>query len=195
MLHKKKKARLCPTKEHIKYNQTLHQLTVFPISNIKQITKIKCRVLSFRFKTIIFNKKKTLPFFLALELLTSQKCIASLATKNIQSWKIRKGMLIGCKVTLRNQNLYNFRNTLYFTCSRIENFKPSTNFIEKLYYKSYQHQPAFIFTLKELNFFEMIDLCLGLQPTIKQLILHYRFSSFFKEDCYFILRYSKRLII
>lgn len=85
MIYKKKKARLCPTKEHIKYNQTLHQLTVFPISNIKQITKIKCRVLSFRFKTIIFNKKKTLPFFLALELLTSQKCIASLATKNIQS--------------------------------------------------------------------------------------------------------------
>lgn len=195
MLYKKNKTSLCPTKENLKYNQTLHQLTIFPLLTIKQITKIKCRVLSFRFKTIIFNKKKTLPFFLALELLTSQKCVASLATKNIQSWKIRKGILIGCKVTLRNQNLYNFINTLYFTCSRIENLKLSVNFIEKLYQKSYQQQPAFIFTLKELNFFDIIDLCLGLQPTIKQLILHYRFSSFFKEDCYFILRYSKRLII
>jgi len=196
MLNKKQKtALLCPTIEHLKYNQALHQITIFPISTINKITKIKYMVLSFRFKTVIFNKKKTLPFFLAIELLTHQKCVASLANKNIQSWKIRKGILIGCKVTLRKTNLYNFINTLYFTCSRIENFKPYTNFIDKLYLKSKKQQPAFIFTLKELNFFEVIDLCLGLQPTIKQLIVHYIFSSFYKEDCFFILRYSKILII
>lgn len=191
----KKKTLLCPTIEHRKYNQSLHQLTLFPLLNIKHKTKLKCIVISFRFKTIIFNKKKTLPFFLALELLTSQKCVASLATKNIQTWKIRKGRLIGCKVTLRKDNLYSFINTLYFTCSRIENYKPYINFIDKVYAKSYKEQPAFIFTLKELNFFEIIDLCLGLQPTIKQLIIHLRFSSFYKEDCYFILRYSKILVI
>lgn len=67
--------------------------------------------------------------------------------------------------------------------------------MDKVYAKSYKEQPAFIFTLKELNFFEIIDLCLGLQPTIKQLIIHLMFSSFYKEDCYFILRYSKILVI
>ena len=96
---------------------------------------------------------------------------------------------------MRKDNLYNFINTLYFTCSRIENYKPYRNFIDKVYAKSFKEQPAFIFTLKELNFFETIDLCLGLQPTIKQLIVHYIFSSFYKEDCFFILRYSKILII
>lgn len=86
MLNKKQKtALLCPTIEHLKYNQSLHQITIFPISTINKITKIKYIVLSFRFKTVIFNKKKTLPFFLALELLTHQKCVASLANKNIQS--------------------------------------------------------------------------------------------------------------
>jgi len=85
LLNKKNTITLCPTKEHKQYNQILHQLTRFPNSNIKNLTKIKCKVLSFRFKTIIFNKKKTLPFFLALELLTQQKCVASLAIKNIQS--------------------------------------------------------------------------------------------------------------
>ena len=87
-----------------------------------------------------------------------------------------------------------YRNILYYTCSRIENLKPYLNFIEKVYIETFQQQPAFIFTLKELNFFEIIDLCLGLQPRINQLIIHFRFSSFYKEDCYFILRYSKRLV-
>jgi len=185
---------LCPTIENTKYNQFLHQVTIFPVSNTTTLNHLKCVVLSFRFKTIIFNKKRTLPFFLAIELLTHQKCVASLATKDIQSWKIRKGRLIGCKVTLRKDNLYNFLNTFTFTRSRIENFKPYINFINKLYNKKEKKRPAFIFTLNELIFFETIDLCLGIQSDIKQLIVHFIFSSFFKEDCFFILRYAKILV-
>ena len=185
---------LCPTIENKKYNQVLHQVSIFPTSNTNTIGILNSAVISFRFKTIIFNKKRTLPFFLAIELLTHQKCIASLATKDIQSWKIRKGMLIGCKVTLRKDNLYNFLNTFTFTRSRIENFKPYTNFIEKLYESKEKTRPSFIFTVNELIFFEAIDLCLGLQPDIKQLIIHFMFSTFYKEDCFFLLRYSKRLV-
>ena len=41
MLNKKQKtALLCPTIEHLKYNQALHQITIFPISTINKITKI-----------------------------------------------------------------------------------------------------------------------------------------------------------
>lgn len=76
---------LCPTLENIKYNQILHQVSIFPISSTNTIGQLQCAVLSFRFKTIIFNKKHTLPFFLAIELITHQKCIASVATKDIQS--------------------------------------------------------------------------------------------------------------
>ena len=76
---------LCPTIENKKYNQVLHQVSIFPTSNTNTIGILNSAVISFRFKTIIFNKKRTLPFFLAIELLTHQKCIASLATKDIQS--------------------------------------------------------------------------------------------------------------
>lgn len=191
---KKQLPSLCPTIENKKYNQFLHQVTIFPISNTNNIGVINCAVLSFRFKTIIFNKKRTLPFFLARELLTYQKCVASLANKDIQSWKIRKGILIGCKVTLRNENLHSFINTLTFTRSRIENFKPYINYIDKLYKKKEKKRPSFIFTVNELIFFEAIDLCLGMQPDIKQLIIHFRFSTFYKEDCFFLLRSAKRLV-
>ena len=35
------------------------------------------------YKNIDFNKKRALPFFFALELLTKQKCVATLSSKNI----------------------------------------------------------------------------------------------------------------
>jgi hypothetical protein len=33
-----------------------------------------------------------------------------------------------------------------------------------------------------------------MQPDIKQLIIHFRFSTFYKEDCFFLLRSAKRLV-
>ncbi len=85
LIEKKYINSLCPTLENKKYNQILHQVTIFPISSTNNLGQFESAVLSFRFKTIIFNKKHTLPFFLAIELLTYQKCVASIATKDIQS--------------------------------------------------------------------------------------------------------------
>ena len=70
--------------ENNKYNQSLHQITLFPhINRINQI-KLSNLILSFRFRSIEFNKKRALPFFLARELLTNRKCVASLSNRNVQ---------------------------------------------------------------------------------------------------------------
>jgi hypothetical protein len=47
--------------------------------------QVKCfkAVLNFSLKDVGFNKKKALIFFLAVELLTNQKCIATLSSKNV----------------------------------------------------------------------------------------------------------------
>lgn len=70
--------------ENIKYNQSLHQMTLFPYRNTFHQVKAFNLILSFRFRSIEFNKKRALPFFLAIELLTNRKCVASLSGRNVQ---------------------------------------------------------------------------------------------------------------
>ena len=73
--------------EHKKYNQLLHQITLFPQANTRTLSSasISTIVVSFRFRSISFSKKRALPFFLAIELLTHRKCIASLSSRNVQA--------------------------------------------------------------------------------------------------------------
>ena len=74
-----------PVSEHKKYNQTLHQRTAFPLANKHSAGTLSSIVLSFRFRSIEFSKKRALPFFLAIELLTHRKCVASLSSRNVQA--------------------------------------------------------------------------------------------------------------
>lgn len=76
---------LSAVSEHIKYNQHLHQITIFPQVNVNDFTSISHIVVSFRFRSISFSKKRALAFFLAIELLTNRKCVASLSSRNIQA--------------------------------------------------------------------------------------------------------------
>ncbi len=71
--------------ENKKYNQKLHQRTTFPYVNSYVISTLSRISVSFRFRSIEFSKKRALPFFLARELLTHRKCIASLSKRNIQA--------------------------------------------------------------------------------------------------------------
>jgi ribosomal protein L5 len=71
--------------ENYNYNTKLHGITKFPLKNIYQQPQLYKLILNFSFKPIDFNKKRALPFFLAMELLTNQKCVATLSKKNVLS--------------------------------------------------------------------------------------------------------------
>ena len=47
-----------------------------------------------------------------LELISGQKPVATRAKKSIAGFKVREGQSIGCKVTLRGKNMYNFMDKL-----------------------------------------------------------------------------------
>lgn len=47
-----------------------------------------------------------------LELISGQKPVITKAKKSIAGFKLREGQAIGCKVTLRGQNMYNFLDKL-----------------------------------------------------------------------------------
>jgi len=70
-------------KEYYIYSQALQLATIFPYMNIMNKGNFYCAILNFSFKDIGFSKKQVLPFFLAVELLTNQKCIATLSTKDV----------------------------------------------------------------------------------------------------------------
>ena len=180
--------------ENNKYNQTLHQRTLFPHINIHNQIKVSNLVISFRFRSIEFNKKRALPFFLAMELLTNRKCVASLSKRNVQVWKIRKGRLVGCKVTLRGESLNHFINILSLVFPRIEKFQPSNKFFNKAFSKAFTKSktfPNFIFNLNELVLFYPIELGLGLHTDIQQIQVNCIFNSSSIEERFFSLRYNK----
>lgn len=181
--------------EHKQYNLKLHQLSIFPYANINTTASLAKAVASFRFRSIEFSKKRALPFFLAMELLTHRKCVASLSQRNIQAWKIRKGRLVGCKVTLRRQGLNDFLDTLTLTFPRMEKFQPTRNFLGKATKKVMtfprKYSPTYSLSLGELVLFYPIELGLGLHQDVQRFELKFIFKSLSLEEHFFILRYFK----
>lgn len=64
-------------------NTKLHQSTAFPHVTPHIGSTLQSATISFRFRSILFDKKRALPFFLAIELLTQQKAIAVLARRHL----------------------------------------------------------------------------------------------------------------
>ena len=63
-----------------------------------------------------------------LEIITGQKPVATKAKKSIAGFKIREGQTIGCKVTLRGENMYNFLDKLIsITLPRVRDFRGISN--------------------------------------------------------------------
>ena len=63
-----------------------------------------------------------------LELISGQKPVMTKAKKAIAGFKIREGQPIGCKVTLRGENMYNFLDKLIsITLPRVRDFRGISN--------------------------------------------------------------------
>jgi large subunit ribosomal protein L5 len=88
----------------IKYNL----ITKYNFNNIFKIPKIEKIILNIGFKNSAINKKKIIPIILLLKLIINQTVLLTKSKKNKIVFKIKKGTITGCKITLRNQNLYEF---------------------------------------------------------------------------------------
>jgi len=63
-----------------------------------------------------------------LEIISGQKPVKTYAKKAIAGFKIREGQPIGCKVTLRGENMYNFLDKLIsITLPRVRDFRGISN--------------------------------------------------------------------
>lgn len=83
----------------------LYKLNLKNIFEMPKITKI---CLNIGFKGANINKKKLINIILLLKLLTNQKPLITKSKKNNIFLKIKKNSIIGCKITLRKNNIYLF---------------------------------------------------------------------------------------
>ena len=80
--------------------------------NVFEVPKIDKINLSICSKLIIENPKTITLFIVAAKLITSHKPLVCKAKKSIALLKLRKGMLVGVKVTFRKSIAYNFLTLL-----------------------------------------------------------------------------------
>jgi large subunit ribosomal protein L5 len=165
------------------YNQKLDFLTKFnSINNLSQ-KNFKKITLNFGFKGIKFEKKKMILFFMILELITNQKCVLTSSKKNLIFFKIKKGSITGCKVTLCKMNLYNFLDNLILALPRSENFK---GFFFNVTTKK---QNYFSTKLEDLFIFHTVES--EILSYIKTLDITFNLNTISDYEKFFIFSYNK----
>ena len=76
------------------------------------IFKLEKITLHFGIKDAVTNEKKILLAGLALNIISKSASVFTKANKPLLNFKIRQGMPVGCKVTLRNVCMHTFLNLL-----------------------------------------------------------------------------------
>ena len=84
----------------------------FAYTNVMQIPKIDKIVINMGVGEAVQNSKAIDSAVGDLMKITGQKPIVTKAKKSIAAFKLREGMPIGCKVTLRGQRMYEFMDRL-----------------------------------------------------------------------------------
>ena len=84
----------------------------FSYGNVMQIPKLDKITLNIGVGEAIQNPKALEDAVEELSLIAGQRAIITHAKKSVSAFKVREGMAIGCKVTLRRERMYEFYNRL-----------------------------------------------------------------------------------
>jgi len=84
----------------------------FGYKNIMQVPKLQKIVISKGVGAAVADKKLIDYALDEVSNITGQKAISTISKKDVASFKLRKGMPIGVKVTLRDQKMYEFLDRL-----------------------------------------------------------------------------------
>lgn len=96
----------------------------FSYKNVMEVPKLEKIVLNVGLGEAIQNIKLLDSVQKELSLITGQRAVITKAKKSIAAFKLRKGMPIGCKVTLRGDKMYEFFDRLVsLALPRIRDFK------------------------------------------------------------------------
>ena len=96
----------------------------FEYSSIMQVPKIEKIVLNMGVGDAVSNSKNLDEAVAELELIAGQKPVITRAKKSIAGFRLREGMAIGTKVTLRGERMYDFLDKLInVSLPRVRDFR------------------------------------------------------------------------
>jgi large subunit ribosomal protein L5 len=106
-------------------NEVVPALTKkFGYTNVMQVPKLDKIVVNMGVGEAKENAKLLESAMHDMEIITGQKPIMTTAKKSIANFKIREGMKIGCKVTLRGDRMYEFLDRLVnLALPRVRDFR------------------------------------------------------------------------
>ncbi len=96
----------------------------FQYSNVMEVPKVEKIIINMGIGEAKENKKLLDSGVRELELITGQKPILTHAKKSIANFKLREGMNVGTKVTLRGEKMYDFLDKLMnISLPRVRDFR------------------------------------------------------------------------
>jgi len=99
-------------------------MTKFNYSSVMECPKVEKIVLNIGVGDAVNNSKLLDDAVAELALITGQKPLITRAKKSIATFKLREGMPIGCKVTLRGERMYEFLDKLVnISLPRVRDFR------------------------------------------------------------------------
>ena len=126
-------------------------ISAFDYQNPLEVPKIKKIVLNMGIGENVSDSKKINSAVDALELISGQKPVKTIAKKAIAGFKLREGLPVGVKVTLRKNVMYEFIDRLInIALPRVRDFRGLNN-------KSFDGNGNYAFGIKEHIIFPEIN--------------------------------------
>ena len=123
----------------------------FGYKNIMEVPKLDKVVINMGVGEAKENKKVLESAVADLEKIAGQKAVVTRAKKSVANFKLREGMPIGCKVTLRGERMYEFLDKLVnVSLPRVRDFRGVSN-------NSFDGRGNYTLGVKEQLIFPEID--------------------------------------
>ncbi len=123
----------------------------FAYKNVMQVPKLDKIVINMACGDAVGNAKALESAIADLTLIAGQKPVVTRARKSLAAWKLRQGMAIGCKVTLRGRRMYEFLDKfMNIALPRVRDFRGVSR-------KSFDGRGNYALGIKEQLIFPEID--------------------------------------
>jgi large subunit ribosomal protein L5 len=111
-------------KDAYKENVIPAMMDKFSYSNINQVPRLEKIVVNMGVGEAKDNPKAIDSAVKDMTIITGQKPIVTIAKKSVANFKLRAGMKIGCKVTLRGERMYEFADRfMNIALPRVRDFR------------------------------------------------------------------------
>ena len=138
-------------KEHYENQLKASMMEEFGYKNVMEVPRIEKIVINMGVGEAVADSKKIKSAVNEMALIAGQQPVVTKAKKSVATFKLREGMAVGCKVTLRRERMYEFLDRLVtIALPRVRDFRGLSG-------KSFDGRGNYAMGLKEQIVFPEID--------------------------------------